>query len=116
LTKIRTLIVATETGNIEDGLRERESFERKFSQKSIRNEDCIELTEDANTTILDALVRSGQFKSKSELRRLFEQQGVRATNEDGEDILTPEIVVGQVRGIVRVGKRRFFQLRILEGG
>lgn len=107
--QLATLIVAAETQHIEDGLRERESFERKFSQKSILNEDCIELTEDANTTILDALVKSGQFKSKSELRRLFEQQGVRVMNEDGEVILSPEIVVGQVRGVVRVGKRRFFQ-------
>jgi len=30
-------------------------------------------------------------------------------NEDGEVILSPEIVVGQVRGVVRVGKRRFFR-------
>ena len=107
--QLATLIVATETRNIEDGLRERESFERKFSHKSICHEDCIELTEDTNTTILDALVKSGQFKSKSELRRLFEQQGVRSMNEDGEVILSPEIVVGQVRGVVRVGKRRFFR-------
>jgi tyrosyl-tRNA synthetase len=107
--QLATLIVATETGNIEDGLRERESFERKFSHKSICQEDCIELIEDANTTILDALTKSGQFKSKSELRRLFEQQGVRSMNENGEVILSPEIVVGQVRGIVRVGKHRFFR-------
>ena len=107
--QLATLIVAAETRHIEDGLRERESFERKFSQKSICYDDCIELTEDTNTTILDALVKSGQFKSKSELRRLFEQQGVRSMNEDGEVVLSPEIVVGQVRGVVRVGKRRFFR-------
>ena len=107
--QLATLVVATEAQRIEDGLQEREAFERKFSQKSIRNEDCVELTEDANTTILDALVKSGQFKSKSELRRLFEQQGVRVINEDGEAILSPEIVVDQVRGVVRIGKRRFFR-------
>ena len=113
--QLATLIVATETQHIEDGLRERESFERKFSQKSIRNEDCIELIEDANTMILDALLKSGQFKSKSELRRLFKQQGVRAVDENGEKILSPEIVVGQVRGVVRVGKRRFFQFVVSKG-
>jgi tyrosyl-tRNA synthetase len=107
--QLATLVVATETQRIEDGLRERESFERKFSQKNIRNEDCVELTEDANTTILDALLKSGQFKSKSELRRLFEQQGVRVVNEDGEVVLSPEIVVGQLHGVIRVGKRRFFR-------
>jgi tyrosyl-tRNA synthetase len=113
--QLATLIVAAETQYIEDGLRERESFERKFSKKSIRNEDCIELTEDANSAILDALVKSGQFKSKSELRRLFEQQGVRSMNEDGEIVLFPEIVVGQVRGVVRVGKRRFFRFVVTKG-
>jgi tyrosyl-tRNA synthetase len=113
--QLATLIVATETRRIEDGLRERESFERKFSQKNIRNEDCVELTEDAKATILDALLKSGQFKSKSELRRLFEQQGVRVVNEDGEVVLSPEIIVGQVHGVVRVGKRRFFQFVALKG-
>ena len=107
--QLATLIVATETQHIEDGLRERESFERKFSQKNIHNEDCVELTEDASTTILDALLKSGQFKSKGELRRLFEQQGVRSVSEDGDTILSPEIVISKVNGVVRVGKRRFFQ-------
>lgn len=114
--QLATLIVALETKHIEDGLRERESFERKFSQKKIRDEDCVELTEDANTTILDALLKSGQFKSKGELRRLFEQQGVRSVSEDGDTILSPEIAIGQIRGVVRVGKRRFFRFVTSEGG
>lgn len=107
--QLATLIVAAETRCIEDGLRERESFERKFSRKNICHEDCIELTEDLNSTILDALIKSGRFKSKSELRRLFEQQGVRSINEDREVVLSPEIVVNQVCGVVRVGKRHFFR-------
>lgn len=113
--QLATLIVALETKHIEDGLRERESFERKFSQKKICDEDCIELAEDANTTILDALLKSGQFKSKGELRRLFEQQGVRSVGEDGDTVLSPEIVIGQVHGVVRVGKRRFFQFVVSKG-
>jgi len=107
--QLATLIVALETKRIEDGLRERESFERKFSQKKIRDEDCVELAEDASTTILDALLKSSQFKSKGELRRLFEQQAVRSVNEDGKITLSPETVISQIHGVVRVGKRRFFQ-------
>ena len=107
--QLATLIVALETKRIEDGLRERESFERKFSQKKIRDEDCVELAEDASTTILDALLKSSQFKSKGELRRLFEQQAVRTVSEDGEITLSPETVISQIHGVVRVGKRRFFQ-------
>jgi len=67
------------------------------------------LAEDANTPILDALLKSGQFKSKGELRRLFEQQAVRTVSEDGEITLSPETVISQIHGVVRVGKRRFFQ-------
>ena len=107
--QLATLIIALETKHIDDGLRERESFERKFSQKRIRDEDCVELDEDANTSILDALLKSGQFKSKSELRRLFKQQAVRTVSEDGEITLSPETVISQIHGVVRVGKRRFFQ-------
>ena len=107
--QLATLIIALETKHIDDGLRERESFERKFSQKRIRDEDCVELAEDANTSILDALLKSGQFKSKGELRRLFEQQAVRTVSEDGEITLSPETVISQIHGVVRVGKRRFFQ-------
>ncbi len=107
--QLATLIIALETKNIDDGLRERESFERKFSQKKINNEDCIELMEKADTSIFNALLESGQFKSKSELRRLFEQQAVRSISENGNIMLSPEITVDQISGIVRVGKRRFFQ-------
>jgi len=107
--QLATLIITLETKHIDDGLRERESFERKFSQKRIRDEDCVELAEDANTSILDALLKSSQFKSKGELRRLFEQQAVRTVSEDGEITLSPETVISQIHGVVRVGKRRFFQ-------
>jgi tyrosyl-tRNA synthetase len=113
--QLATLIVATETGNIEDSLRERESFERKFFKKIIRNEDCIALTEDANTTIFEALMKSGQFKSKSELRRLFDQKAVRSIDDDVEHILIPEIIVDQVHGVVRIGKRLFFRFVTAQG-
>lgn len=108
--QLATLIIAHETKHIEDGLRERESFERRFSKKKINDEDCVKLNEKADTPIFDALLKSGQFKSKSELRRLFEQQAVRSINENGDITLSPKVVVSQINGIIRVGKRRFFQL------
>lgn len=108
--QLATLVVAIETKCIEDGLRERDSFERKFSQTKICNEDCVELVEEPTTTILDALMKSGQFKSKSELRRLFEQQAVRSLGEGGDTVLSSETPIKDINGIVRVGKRRFFRL------
>jgi tyrosyl-tRNA synthetase len=108
--QLATLIIALETKCIDDGLLERESFERKFSQKEIHYDDCIELTGNANTIIFDTLMKSGKFKSKNELRRLFEQNAVRSINEGKETILSPEITICKIVGIVRVGKRNFFKL------
>lgn len=110
--QLATLIIALETKRLEDGLQERESFERKFSNKEIQDKDCTKLIGDLNATIFDVLSESGQFKSKGELRRLFEQQSIRSIENDKDTILSPEIVLNQIRGIVRVGKRRFFKLII----
>lgn len=107
--QLATLMIAIETKDIADGLCERESFERRFSQKKITNDDCVNLHEDGSTTVLEALFKSGHFKSKSELRRLFGQQAVRDIHQGEEAILSLEATVDQIRGIVRVGKRRFFR-------
>lgn len=110
--QLATLLVGTETKLFEDGLRERESFERKFSLKKIQKKDCIELNE-ADIPILDALIKSGQFKSKSELNRLFKQQAVNFLKEGKKSKLNSEATVRQVcDGIVQVGKRYFFHFNL----
>ena len=111
--QLATFIIALETKCIKDGLRERECFERKFSKREIHDQDCIELAENEKTTIFNALMKSGQFKSRGELRRLFDQQAVRQIKEGEERLLSPEVIVRQVDCIVRVGKRRFFKFLIL---
>jgi tyrosyl-tRNA synthetase len=113
--QLATLMVSIETKCITDGLLERESFERKFSQRKIRDEDCTKLIEYTDNTILNSLMKSGQFKSKCELHRLFAQQSVRSVNDDGDTIISPEIMISQIHGIIRVGKHRFFLANISEG-
>jgi len=111
--QLATMIISFETKNLCDGKRERETFERMFSRKEICKQDCVELFGDVETTLFDALVKSGHFKSISELRRLFKQSAVRNVNKNVEEILLPEILMSQVVGFVRVGKKRFFQCKII---
>ncbi len=109
--QLATFIVALETKCIDDGLRERESFERKFVQKDIRSADCITLSASVEETLFNVLMKSGQFKSKSELRRLFKQRAVRLCIKNNEEVLNPEQLATLLsNSIVRVGKRRFFKI------
>lgn len=108
--QLATLVIAIETKEIEDGLNERESFERRFTQKNIRDEDCSTIFTSGNETVIDAFMRSGRFKSRSELRRLFEQQAVRLCIGGEERAITSDhSATSLYNGTVRVGKRRFFK-------
>lgn len=114
--QLATLVVALEA-ELDAGLRERESFERRFSQKDLREEDCSELLAHEGEQLMDVLMRSGAFKSKSALRRLFEQRAVRLQMDSKEETMMLKTMATQVRdGIVRVGKRQFFKICVSEGG
>lgn len=108
--QLGVFIVALETGNLEEGIKERDNFERKFSKKEFVKSDTISIKVSLGTTIFDALVESNQFTSKTEIRRLFEQEAVRLLNGDDEKILTLEDKVDVVSGIIRAGKLKFFNI------
>ncbi|MDD4625077.1 MAG: tyrosine--tRNA ligase [Candidatus Paceibacterota bacterium] len=95
------LLIALETKSLEDGEKERKNFERKFSQKDITEEDCESVPAKEN---LFASLRQ-KFSSNSELRRLFEQNGVKTI--DGKILNGEEPFIG----IVRVGKRKIFNIQ-----
>lgn len=109
--QLATFLVALETKDLFDGLDERESFERKFSQRVITKEDCIQLVADIGQNVFTLLAASGQFKSKSELRRLFEQKAVRLITDADQSILDLSANVMQPCKL-RVGKLRFFMINI----
>jgi tyrosyl-tRNA synthetase len=75
-------------------------------QKGAVPEDIPTLKFQAGLTILDLLVNEGLAKSKSDGRRLIEQNGVKF---EGQAISDPALVIDK-EGIVQVGKRHFIKL------
>lgn len=95
------LLIALETKSLSEGEEEKQKFEKTFSHKIITEEDCEDVSAEANI-FLSLLPK---FSSKSELHRLFEQKAVRTNNEK---ILSE---TDSVTGIIRVGKRKFFNVK-----
>ncbi len=85
-----------------------EHFVRIFQQGSIP-EDMEQFTLHDGQTVLDLLVSSGLAASKSEGRRLLDQNGVRL---DGETLKDPNLPFPGP-GVLQAGKRRF--IRIVKG-
>lgn len=109
--QLATLLIALETGELQDGLRERENFERKFSKREITDHDGTKLVATADVSLMDVLMSSDQFSSRSELRRLFDQSAIRHVAKEGE-ILRPDTAASEVLGLVKVGKQRYFMITL----
>jgi tyrosyl-tRNA synthetase len=77
----------------------------------ITEEDCIQLTANVGQNLFALLATSEEFKSKGELRRLFEQNAVRLIADSEESILD---IFANVTGSckLRVGKLRFFKINV----
>ncbi len=73
-------------------------------------QDAAEQNIAASSTIVDVLITTGAAASRNEARRLIAGHGVRFGGSVIED---PEFVV-DVDGLLQVGKRRFFQLKVGE--
>jgi tyrosyl-tRNA synthetase len=61
------------------------------------------------TTYFDALVESGQFKSKSEVSRLFEQGGVNLLEPEERTLGREDKIEA---GIIKVGKTKFYRIEV----
>jgi len=109
--QLATFLVALETKDLTKGFKEREGFERKISQRVITQEDCRQLHADIGQNVFALLIASEQFKSKSELRRLFEQNAVRLITDAEELVLDISANVTQ-QCKLRVGKLRFFMIDV----
>jgi tyrosyl-tRNA synthetase len=104
--QLASYMVATSTGSRDIGLEARENFERRFANKQITAEDATKLINSGS--IMDILLSSGDFKSRSELRRLAEQGGIKVDGQkiDArtlEDSLTEKV-------LITVGKRRVYAI------
>ena len=94
--------------------KEREEFERVFSQKNVPSEmptfSFQELSAENEATLVDLIAATQLFPSKKEVRRLIEQGSVKV---DDQKILQP-FQKWQADGIARifqVGKRTFFKVQ-----
>lgn len=75
-------------------------------QKGDTPEDIIEYKPEGEPVLLEILVDSGLVRSKSQARRLIQQNGVKIEGETASDpyaVLSPPV-------IVQVGKRRFVKI------
>ena len=106
------LIVALETKDLSSGLKERETFERKFSKHTISEEDCIQLTAQLGEKVFALLAKTGKFASKSNLRRLFDQKAVRLITRDASEMVLDISTDITETCTLRVGKRLFFKITI----
>lgn len=105
--QLATYMVATAKKDRAIGLAAREDFERKFSRKEINVSDAEPLI--ARSSLIDTLLSSGHFKSRSEVRRLAAQGGVKV---DGSKIDEEELGGASLVGsLVSVGKRRIFAIK-----
>jgi tyrosyl-tRNA synthetase len=80
-------------------------FVETFQKGSIP-EDIPQRKIQANLNLIDLLVTADFVKSKSEARRLIEQNGVKF---DGKNLIDPMQVMDQ-EGVLQVGKRHFLRL------
>jgi tyrosyl-tRNA synthetase len=77
-------------------------------QKGDTPQEIPEFKPSGEPVLLDILVESGLVESKSQARRLIDQNGVKV---DGETAADPYLVIKQ-SAIVQVGKRRFIKVII----
>ena len=79
----------------EEALKVQQASEEIFSNKgNSQNTDTIELSKDVlnnNSNVIDVLMLSGIFESKSETKRLIEQNGVSINGEKVKVLFTGEM-------------------------
>lgn len=83
-----------------------EAFKKVFQQKDIPDE-MPEYTLQAGQTVVDVLVAGQLAPSKSEARRLLQQNGVRL---DGETLTDPNQAFPHP-GVLQAGKRKFLRVK-----
>lgn len=103
-------LAATRSGNLDVAQQAREDFERKFSRRQLAETDSKEIKSSANDTLVATLMKSGDFTSNSELRRLAQGGGIKV---DGVKI-TEEALYQPVQDEqhITVGKRRSFKVAL----
>jgi tyrosyl-tRNA synthetase len=104
--QLAQFMVSIEAKSLEVGKKEREKFENRFS-KGVYDEGIPELKFKEGQLLIDVLMSSGQFKSKSELIRLFDQNAINSVKPEERFFVKDEIAT---EGTYKVGKTKFFRI------
>lgn len=100
----------------EEALKVQQASEEIFSNKgNSQNTDTIELSKDVlnnNSNVIDVLMLSGIFESKSETKRLIEQNGVSINGEKVKsiDMIITEDMLEDNALLIQKGKKRFIKM------
>lgn len=100
----------------EEALKVQRASEEIFSNKgNSQNTDTIELSKDVlnnNSNVIDVLMLSGIFESKSEIKRLIEQNGVSLNGEKVKslDMIITEDMLEDNALLIQKGKKKFIKM------
>ena len=100
----------------EEALKVQQTSEEIFSNKgNSQNTDTIELSKDVlnnNSNVIDVLMLSGIFESKSEIKRLIEQNGVSINGEKVKslDMIITEAMLEDNALLIQKGKKKFIKM------
>lgn len=100
----------------EEALKVQQASEEIFSNKgNSQNTDTIELSKDVldnNSNVIDVLMLSGIFESKSEAKRLIEQNGVSINGEKVKsiDMIITEGMLEDNALLIQKGKKKFIKM------
>lgn len=100
----------------EEALKVQQASEEIFSNKgNSQNTDTIELSKDVlnnNSNVIDVLLLSGIFESKSETKRLIEQNGVSINGEKVKsiDMIITEDMLEDNALLIQKGKKKFIKM------
>lgn len=100
----------------EEALKVQQASEEIFSNKgNSQNTDTIELSKDVlnnNSNVIDVLMLSGIFESKSETKRLIEQNGVSINGEKVKsiDMIITKDMLEDNALLIQKGKKKFIKM------
>lgn len=93
--------------NEEESLKAKEHFITAFSKQEVPDDVC-ELVYEENQNILDLILSTGKYQSKSDIKRLFEQGGIKINNEKVSDFRTVTSIENET--ILQIGKGNYYKI------
>jgi tyrosyl-tRNA synthetase len=91
------------------GIKAEEAWEKQFRQGEMPA-DILTVDVSSAVDVIDAVVQAGLGASRSEVRRMIDQGGLRC---NGQVVTAPDELVLKTGDILQAGKRRFVRLKII---